>query len=95
MSSAPETAPHARHRGATGARRPVRTTGGAAAMFVLGALALAAGCEPSRDLAVDLRTDLVAGIEFDEVRTALDAQDGPPVLRAVTGGPTIGERRRG
>jgi hypothetical protein len=61
-------------------------------MFVLGALALAAGCEPSRDLAVDLRTDLVAGIEFDEVRTALDAQDGPPL--EVTDDDAFGRGRR-
>lgn len=45
------------------------------AAAVVGGLAL--GCANAPEIAVELRTDLVAGVEFDAVRTSLDGLDAP------------------
>jgi formylglycine-generating enzyme required for sulfatase activity len=44
------------------------------------ALLLAAGCAPPIDLAVDVRTDLLAGREFDRVVVELDGDGAVPVV---------------
>ncbi|MCZ7677684.1 MAG: hypothetical protein M5U28_02460 [Sandaracinaceae bacterium] len=58
----------------------------------LALLLLASACDGGHELAVDLRTDLVPGQEFDAVRVTLGDEPAPPVT-ASTGDDFASPRR--
>lgn len=63
-------------RSAARTRRPSRWVAGA--FVVLGLLAITA-CDSRGRLLVDVRTDLVPGLEFDTAETTVVGADGPPI----------------
>lgn len=61
-------------------------------IVAVSAFSLSACGGSSSELAVDVRTDLLSGIEFDEVRVSLDG--GEPLSQVVTVGEDFGRARR-